>query len=121
MMTDKLWDLANVITGFAVAQALATTFALAKQELKALEGGPDHLLAAISTVIFSGFYISSIGWCNTNAHGLMRDDEEIWHRATQGRVLAVLLFNAYLLLTLLGNWRDERKRLPDSRASRHSN
>ena len=36
-MPDKLWDLANLITSFAVVQTAATAIAVTKGDLKALE------------------------------------------------------------------------------------
>jgi hypothetical protein len=35
-MTDKLWDLANLVTSFAVLQTVATIIAVTKGELKVL-------------------------------------------------------------------------------------
>ena len=43
-MAEKLWDTANIIAGFAIVQAIATTFSLARLDLKALirAGGARH-------------------------------------------------------------------------------
>ena len=53
-MPEKLWDLANLITGFAIVQTLATTFALAEGELKIMKGPTAHSYAVIGTIIQSG-------------------------------------------------------------------
>ena len=62
-MAEKLWDLANLIAGFGVLQAIATIFALTKGELKGLRGLAAHRYAAIGTVVFTLFYVIAIIWC----------------------------------------------------------
>ena len=48
-IAEKLWDLGNLVTGFGVVQSLATTYAVAKGELRGFEGTRLHLLAAAGT------------------------------------------------------------------------
>jgi uncharacterized membrane protein YidH (DUF202 family) len=110
---EKLWDLANIITGFAIAQVLATTFALVKGELPPLTGTSAHGAAFILTTGFTVAYIWAIRWCEREwrqleAAKLATGQEAIWHSATQGRIFAVVLFTLVLLLALLGHWHGER-------------
>jgi hypothetical protein len=53
---EKLWDLANLVTGFAIAQSLAFIFSMAKDDFKTpnLIG---HWLAFVGTVGFTIGYI----------------------------------------------------------------
>jgi len=110
MMADKLWDMANILTGFAVAQSLATIFALAKHELLALKGRAAHWMAFFTTLVFTVFYIAAIVWCGYRGSHLDSVQPEVWCQTTWGRVGAVVLFTSILLLTLLGHWRDEISR-----------
>ena len=109
-LADKLWDMANYVTGFAVAQVIATSFAIGKKELKALSGALAHWLAFGVTLIFTTFYISAIVWCGHRGLKLNADHPEILYCATGGRIGAVLLFTFVLMIALLGHWRDEARR-----------
>jgi hypothetical protein len=109
-VAEKLWDMANIITGFAIAQVLATTFALAKHELKALKGVPAHWAAFLTTLLFTGFYIGAIVWCGCEGRHLNPTQYDIWTKTMAGRVGAVILFTLVLVLTLVGHRRDELKR-----------
>jgi len=41
-LAEKLWDIANVVTGFAVAQVLATTFAMGNHQMAMLSVQQAH-------------------------------------------------------------------------------
>lgn len=108
-LADKLWDMANFVTGFAVAQVLATSFGIAKKELKAIKGTVAHCLALAGTLAFTAFYIGAIWWCGWKGLELDGGRADIWLRVTEGRIATVVLFTLVLLLALLGHWRDERR------------
>ena len=106
---EKLWDLANLITGFAIAQNIATTFAMAKEDLdRALTGPLNHWFAFAGIVVFTALYIVAIIWCGE--HGSPHDPPDtvaLWKTVTCGRVGAVLLFALVTLGTLYGHRMDD--------------
>jgi hypothetical protein len=109
-LAEKLWDMANLITGFAAAQTLATTFAVAKGDLKVLRGTLGHGIAFSGTFIFTAFYVVAIMWCGSEGSSLSHDEQRaVWCHATEGRLLAVVLFALVLILALCGHWRDEMR------------
>lgn len=56
-MPEELWKLANVITGFAVAQGLAFCYTLAKDFAKLQSASsPVKSVIAIISIIFAGAY-----------------------------------------------------------------
>ena len=111
-MADKLWDLANLITGFAIAQNLATTFAMAKGEFRnSLKGTAAHIVAFVSTIVFTILYFCAIWWCRSQALDkpevkYIEDMVSLWKHVTVGRVLAVALFTLVTLMTLIGHWKN---------------
>ena len=117
-VAEKLWDLANLVTGFAVAQSIATTFTMAKGELRgSLKGSVAHWVAFGSIVLFTSFYLCAIVWCYkagsppelAPSSSKLAPSSSIWFTVTVGRVVAVLLFTLVTLGTLYGHGRDELK------------
>jgi hypothetical protein len=108
-MPEKLWDLANLITGFGVLQSLAMTFALTKSdEFKLLSGAAAHWCTLGGTVFFTALYIGAIIWCNNIGAPLDRaNDLHIWNFTTIGRVTIVALFTIVMCAALFGHWRRE--------------
>jgi len=105
---EKLWEVANYVTGFAIAQVVATSFAIARKEWPVLKGMLAHCLALAGTLTFTTFYITAIYWCDLVGSEHSSIPPEIWRRVTQGRTIAVLLFTVVLLVALVGHWRDDR-------------
>jgi hypothetical protein len=109
-MSDKLWDLANFGTGFAILQTLATTFALVKGDLNVLKGLKAHRYVFIGTVIFLLLYLAAIFWCGYVGSSLDKpEDLRVWNYVTVGRLCSVLIFTLVMWVALLGHWRDEKK------------
>jgi ABC-type branched-subunit amino acid transport system permease subunit len=104
---EKLWDIANYVTGFAIAQTLVTTFAIAKGEWLLLKGAGAHIGAALGALVFTVFYEIAIFWCEINGSKDPGIPQQIWRRVTQGRMFAVALFTILLLVTILGHRRAE--------------
>ena len=107
-MSEKLWDLANLITGFAVLQTLATIFALIKKggEIDALKGAPAHLWAFVATFIFTVLYVGAIIWCRYAASPPDgTNNAYVWNVTTFGRVSIVLIFTGIMCVALWGHWR----------------
>ena len=109
-MAEKLWDLANLITGFAVLQTLATIFALIKKggEIE-LKGAPAHLWTFVATFIFTVLYVGAIIWCRYAASPPDgTNNAYVWNVTTFGRVSIVLIFTGIMCVALRGHWRSER-------------
>ena len=110
-MAEKLWDLANLVTGFGVVQTLATTFAIAKRELKGFKGPTPHRFAFAGAVVFTLFYVIAILWCGRIGSLLDKaGNSQVWTVVTFGRVSSILLFTLVMLGALYGHWRDEVER-----------
>jgi len=94
-MAEKLWDLANVITGFSVLQSLAMIFALGKGDFNdSLRSRSDHLLAFGTSLFFGVLYVLAIYWCgNSGKISADKGDQSIWSFVTWGRCTTVVLFN----------------------------
>jgi hypothetical protein len=108
-LAEKLWDIANVVTGFAVAQVLATTFAMANHQMAMLSGQQAHWAAAGGTLIFTTFYLVVIIWCYIEGKRLSPKHPLIWRMVNRGRIGAVILFTLALLVTLYGHRNEEIK------------
>ncbi len=104
-VAEKLWDLANLTTGFAVAQSIATAFALAKGEFRfALRTKFDHWFGFIATFIFNVLYTVAIVWCRSRALDVQAGlDKSVWTTVTWGRGIAIWLFAVVTLLAFLGH------------------
>jgi hypothetical protein len=119
-MADKLWDLANIVTGFSVAQSLATTFMLAKDEMKLLHDETGYRLMCIGTGLFTLFYVVVIVLCGIAGAKPHDPDGRIWWFVTGGRGAAVIFFTLVLYGTIYGHryaraQRDLSKPLLDKR------
>ncbi len=103
-MTDKLRDLANYTTGFAIAQSIATAFALAKGEWRfSLRTNKEHYGGLAATVVFTIGYIVAVLWCWCRAKPVDDDAKPIWTIATWGRIVAILLFTTVTVTAFLGH------------------
>ena len=105
---DKMWDLSNYITGFAVAQAIATAFAVAKNDFESsLKERRDFIGGLASVVVFGLFYLIGVIWCRTVVTNLVEEDDiMIWNWATVGRIFAIVLFSAVAFLAFLGRYEE---------------
>jgi hypothetical protein len=110
---QALWDLANLDTGFAVVQTLATTLALIKGELNVLKGRAAQHYMFAATIFFFVCYLTAIFWCGHVGASLDKSSEDLyaWKYATIGRVCGVLIFAVLVSVAVWGRWHDEKKRL----------
>lgn len=109
-MPEKLWDLANLVTGFAVVQSLALTYALVKDEVKAVRDSVSHWTAAIGTCIFNFFYMVAAAYCGSEGRKLdVKSDPRTWSLVTCGREIAIVSFALVTLGTIYVHWRDASK------------
>lgn len=104
---DKLWNLENYITAFAIAQGLAFAFALAKREIRLLSKVLDHIIAYAGTLFFTALYVVAIICCERAGvrHPMEADTRQIWHSVMGAQLWAVGLFTALVLLALTGHLR----------------
>ncbi len=88
----ELWKIANVATGFAVAQGIAFAFALGK-DLGGLQSQsvPVKLGLTAVSIVFAAFYTLAVYRCWTLASP---DEaaENVWRGVTYGRYTAIGLF-----------------------------
>lgn len=96
-MIKELWSIANIITGFAVAQSLAFALALGK-DLEKLERQTSAFKISISCIAstFAALYCLAVWQCWTLASSLdsQLEHDDIWHQVTIGRTVCILLFTA---------------------------
>jgi hypothetical protein len=101
-MAEKLWDLANVITGFAVVQSLATILALLGGTLKISEPvAYRYALWALGG--FTALYVVAIGYCGVMGYKIDNNHLDIWTVTTVARVVVVLIFTGLLFLAIKGS------------------
>jgi hypothetical protein len=112
-MAEKLWDLANVITGFSVLQSLAMIFALGKGDLKdSLRSGKEHWVAFGISFVSGVLYVLAICWCgSTGRAGAGVVDQSIWSLVTRGRCFTVVIFSLIMWGTLYRHSRSQLERL----------
>lgn len=90
----ELWKLANIVTGFAVAQGIAFALALGGN-LGRLQAAPleAKLALTIVTIIFASAYSFAVHRCWTLANPDM-SIAAVWRETTYGRHGAIWLFTA---------------------------
>jgi len=105
-VADKLWDLGNYVTGFAVAQSLVFIFAMAKDEIKIERPLAGHWACAAGTVLFTAGYLFAIRLCGVE--GAVRDasNAPLWRAVTRGREFAVVVFAAVAVAVTYTHWSD---------------
>jgi hypothetical protein len=99
-MEQNLWTLANIITGFAVAQGLAFLYALGQSEFaKAVDNPTANWIILIATIVASILYCGAVYliWARGSS---LTDSQylEIWKSVTLGRIAAISVFNGLVLL-----------------------
>jgi hypothetical protein len=102
-MSEKLWDLANLITGFAVLQTLAMLFAVIKGDIPVLMQATVRRLAFVGTIVFTLLYMGAITWCGIEGYSLNAPhDYSVWLIVTLGRIVVVLIFSYLMSIALMG-------------------
>lgn len=99
MMEDHLWSLANVVTGFSVAQNIAFLYALGKDLARIQEESvPVKWPLAIPVVLFTALYLCAV-WEIYRITPMESGEQLIWLRVTQGRTVAI---TAFALMAIAG-------------------
>ena len=94
-MNAELWRLANLVTGFAVAQGIAFALALGK-DLGRLQSASLRAKIALTVVstLFASAYSLAVHRCWVLATPDMVTAAAIWREVTYGRHAAIWLFTA---------------------------
>lgn len=108
-MAEKLWDLANLVTGFAAVQSIAFIYGLVSQNLK-IKGREAHWSAAIGTTVFTFLYVVAVIWCGSKGRSLEpQNHPDVWGPVTLGRVFIIVLFAVMTAGTIYVHRRDESR------------
>jgi hypothetical protein len=103
-MENHLWNLANIVTGFAVAQSLAFLYALGQKEFSdAVDSPVATVIIVIATAIASVVYSTAVYLIGAQGASLADAEQEkkIWASVTWGRIVSILIFNGFVLLIVL--------------------
>lgn len=109
MWEKRLWDAANAITAFALAQSLVAAYAIGKKELQASFSDPRTLRRCIGLLFFvTAVQIAAVWACHWLAGSLALDQmsSALWMRFTIGRSIAIAIFS---IAPLYGFFRMLRK------------
>jgi hypothetical protein len=113
----KLWDTANIITGFTAVQALGYTFALMSTELKSkLNSLSTFITILLILIVGCLIYLIAILWCSKFAReiimqnkGKTNDESEekliqikLWNKTTLGRAAAIIFFSLIPIVYIVG-------------------
>jgi hypothetical protein len=98
-MVESLWAVANGITAFAVLQALAFLYALAKRDfVDAIANRTAVVLVVTATVFATLVYCLGVWKCWDLAMALVPDQHvRIWPAMTKGRIACIVVFNLFVL------------------------
>ena len=88
----ELWKLANIVTGFAVAQGIAFALALGGA-LRRLQSAPLRVRLALTivSIVFASAYSLAVQSCLSLANPA-EDLAVVWRKVTYGRHAAIWLF-----------------------------
>jgi hypothetical protein len=103
-MTSKLWDIANYITGFSVAQALFFAVAFgSNEEMRAalLQYGQVPMVIFVLIVIFTIFYCLAICWCHRRMN-FSNNERRIARGVKRGQLITIIVFNCVMISPIVG-------------------
>ncbi len=100
-ISKELWSLANIVTGFSVAQYIAATLALGKDLTDIQHLAPFlKLIIVVAAAIFSLSYCFAVQRCGALALSVDATHSIIWRNVTRGRILCILLFTCLFVFGL---------------------
>jgi len=104
MWEERIWSLANGITGFALVQSLVAGYAFGKGDFpKMSTGGAIMSLVLLGVITVAQIY--AVHTCYRAAISLLQTDrvaQDLWTRATLGRQIAIGFFALAPLLGIVG-------------------
>jgi hypothetical protein len=100
-MSKELWSLANLITGFSVAQSVAVAVALGK-DLFDLQHQHIPVKTTVSAIAFfvAAGYCAAVYRCRVLARSVDQEHEDIWREVTWWRMACICLFTSILIFGL---------------------
>ncbi|MEA2235650.1 MAG: hypothetical protein QOC81_374 [Thermoanaerobaculia bacterium] len=107
----RLWDLANAITGFTLAQSLLSAYKFGDDSFRSNFKTACMIYGIIAALaIVTGLELFAVAYCRSAALKLLRGGDaaqealsrELWIGVTRGRFAAVVLFALAPLAGLLG-------------------
>ena len=102
-LAKKLWDMANLITGFAVAQSLVVSLAIINNQMGWICDPSAPVISIGALVVITLLYCWALVVCGRLGSKLGESEHrDIWCYLTGGRIAAVLLFNVVLLVVIHG-------------------
>jgi hypothetical protein len=111
---DKLWLVANVVTGFAAVQGLSLMYAWGDPKYDRHTTRRPVQWTALGLVTASAvLYCVAVWRCDRLASALPDYNPSIWAECTWGRVAGILFFLAATLTTIIYRMCD--KGAPDNR------
>jgi len=113
ILSKYLWDSANIITGFAVAQTIAFAYACAKPEFRELINTLS-VKCTISILLFIVRLIEAyaVWWCSNKTILLFKTKEQkvnleitkIIYQAARGRIIAIIFL---IIPTMFALWSEQ--------------
>jgi hypothetical protein len=115
-MAENLWELANLVAGFSVAQSLATLFAVVRGDLnKMFDDRRSHCLSLIGIASSTALYALSVVYCGYEGERLDGGHLDIWLISTVGRLFVIFLFSGIFGAVVWRHWQLLRRtRTPGS-------
>jgi hypothetical protein len=100
-MSKELWKLANLMTGFSVAQSIAVAIALGKDltDLQHQSGAFKLTITIIAIIVASG-YCAAVYHCKTLATSIEKVHENIWRHTTWWRIACIYSFTTIFIFGL---------------------
>lgn len=100
-ISKEMWSLANIITGFSVAQCVGVSIAMGK-DLADFQNKPwpAKLIVAVISVIVAWVYVFAVGRCWRLARTANPQHETIWREVTCGRQVCIWMFTGIFLIAL---------------------
>jgi hypothetical protein len=93
---QRLWDVANAIVAFALAQSLVAAYSIGKKELQTSFSDPRTLRVCIGLLLFvTAVQIVAVCACHwlTGHLALDQISSALWMRFTIGRSIAIAFFS----------------------------
>ncbi len=89
-IAPRLWDLAKLVTGFAIVQSVALGYKAVDHEFKtAMLSGRSVIAALVITSLFYWFYFRAVRWCHRQLRVRVPDHADTLATISRAQVLAI--------------------------------
>ena len=100
-MEDRIWNLANLVTGFSVAQNLAFLYGMGRYlSFLQHESAKIKYPVAVTIMISVLLYLGAVWDLHILAQDIPGGDSRIWLHVSIGRSVAITIFGALALAGL---------------------